>query len=374
MVDYDVLIVGAGVIGLGIASELSSKGMSILLVERHSSFGNETSSRNSEVIHSGIYYETSSLKAKLCVEGSKLLYDWCNKYHVPYSKTGKFIIAIEEEEEESLFRLKKNGEDNGVEGLRITSSHEVMSKNPGVTCISALYSPNSGIIDSHKLMYSFLSLATKGNCDILYNHSAVKIDKKSSHYETTLKTTDGEVYNVSTEYVINAAGLDADLLAECSGIDIDKFNYRVTYVKGHYFRLRTGLSVIASNLIYPVTPVNFTGLGVHITLDLTGGLKLGPDVNYLENRVQDYSISENFQDVFFQSAKRYLPSLRFDDLSPDQAGIRPKLQKMDQPVKDFIINEESSKGFPKLINLIGIESPGLTSCIAIAKYISNNYI
>ncbi len=373
MVDYDVLIVGSGVVGLAIANQLSSLGMSILLVERHSSFGKETSSRNSEVVHSGIYYEKDSLKAKLCVGGNKLLYDWCDKYDVPYSRAGKYIIALDAEQESSLYKLLKRGEDNGVEGLRIATSDEVTSKNPGVSCISALYSPNSGIVDSHELMKSFAFGATSSNCDILYNHSAVNIQFNGTNYDTKLVTSDGEEYSVSSEYIVNSAGLDADLLAESSGIDIDKNNYRITFVKGHYFKLRAGLSGIVSNLIYPVPPVNFTGLGVHITMDLAGGLKLGPDVNYLENRIQDYFVPEDLINKFFQSAKKYLPSLQIEDLSPDQAGIRPKLQKPSEPIRDFIINEESSKGLPKMINLIGIESPGLTSCIAIANYISHKY-
>lgn len=374
MIDYDVLIVGSGVVGLAIASQLSSIGMSILLVERHSSFGKETSSRNSEVIHSGIYYEKNSLKAKLCVEGNKLLYDWCDKYDVPYSRTGKYIIALDTEQESSLYKLLKKGEENGVEGLRIANSNEVTSKNPGVSCKSALYSPNTGIVDSHELMKSFAYGATSSYCDILYNHSAVNIQFNGINYDTKLITDDGEEYSVSSEYIINSAGLDADLLAESSGIDIDKSNYRITFVKGHYFKLRAGLTGIVSNLIYPVPQINFTGLGVHITMDLAGGLKLGPDVNYLENRIQDYTVPDSIQNKFFQSAKKYLPSLQLEDLSPDQSGIRPKLQKPNEPTRDFLINEESSKGFPKMINLIGIESPGLTSCIAIAKYICKNYI
>lgn len=373
MTDYDIVIIGAGAVGLAIAATLSEKGKNILVIERHPSFGNEISSRNSEVIHSGIYYERDSLKAKLCVEGNKLIYEWCSKYEIPHKKTGKFIISIDENEDRELDRLFRKGYENGVEGLRIVDSKDVKKVNPGITCKSALWSPNSGIVDSHKLMESFLFVAKTKNCDFLFNHKVVRINRINDYYSADLCSTDGEYYSVTSNYIINAAGLDSDLIASSAGIDIDKKNYRHSFVKGHYFRIRAGLSQIANTLIYPVPPVNFTGLGVHITCDLGGGLKLGPDVKYLENRDIDYSVPDKLLDKFYSAAVRFIPELKQTDLSPDQSGIRPKLQKVGEPTRDFIISEEKDHNLPGLINLIGIESPGLTSCLAIANYIKENW-
>ena len=373
MADFDIIIAGAGVVGLALATELSAAGKSVLVVEKHPSFGNEISSRNSEVIHSGIYYEKDSLKAKLCVEGRKLLYKWCLESGVPFNKTGKYMIAVNRDEESRLSVLLKNGIDNGVEGLKIVNSNVVMDANTGIICVSALYSPESGIVDSHLLMESFLTKSKEFDCQYVFNHEVTKVSRSNGSYITTLKDTTGVTYEVSSDYFINSAGLGADLIAESAGIDIDRYGYRITFCKGHYFKLRTGLNGIAKNLIYPVPPVNFTGLGVHITLDLSGCLKLGPDVQYLDDREQNYNVPDSLQQKFYESAKRYIPNLSYDDLSPDQSGIRPKLQRKGEPVRDFIINEESSKGLPRFINLIGIESPGLTSCLAIAEYVKKSF-
>ena len=374
MADYNVLIIGAGVVGLALAEKISKNGKSVLLIERHSSFGNEISSRNSEVIHSGIYYDKNSLKATLCLKGNVALYDWCQKFNVPHSRTGKYIIATNNDELSGLDRLLRKGNDNNVEGLRIVEAEEVIRKNFGINCVGALYSPNSGIVDSHKLMESFIEKSKEQDCDFAYNHKVLRTEYSGGEYNTYLQVPSGESFTVTSDFFINSAGLDADLIAESAGIDIDKFGYRINYVKGHYFKLRAGLSGIATNLIYPVPPVNFTGLGVHITLDLSGGLKLGPDVYYMDERVQDYTVPNEYLSKFYDSAKRFIPKLMPEDLSPDQSGIRPKLQKPGEPTRDFIISEESEKGLPRMINLIGIESPGLTSCLSIAEYVNKEFL
>jgi L-2-hydroxyglutarate oxidase LhgO len=373
MIDYDIVIVGAGVVGLAISKELSMKGHSVLVLEQHSSFGNETSSRNSEVIHAGIYYETNSLKSKLCVEGKKYIYEWCNLKNVPIRQTGKFIIALDDDEIKGLENLKSKALLNGVDDLVLTENTEVLSKNPGINCMAALYSPSSGIINSHILMESFIETSKMNNCDFAYNHKVLKIERKNGNYNISVRDTDGNEFEVTSKFFINSAGLNSDIIAQNAGIDIDKENYRLKYCKGHYFKLRAGLSNIATNLIYPVPPVNYSGLGVHITMDLAGNLKLGPDVLYLDNRNLDYMVDESLKTSFYESAKRYIPSLKLEDLSPDQSGIRPKLQGQGEKFRDFVIQEESKHGLPDFINLIGIESPGLTASIAIAKYIYQNY-
>jgi L-2-hydroxyglutarate oxidase LhgO len=374
MTDYDIIIAGAGVVGLALASELSQKGYSILVIEKHPSFGNETSSRNSEVIHAGIYYDNNSLKAKLCVLGNSLLYDWCYENNIPYKRTGKYIIAVNKDEEFRLNDIYRNAIDNQATGLRFADGDEVVANNLGVICTKAIYSANSGIVNSHILMESFINKSTENDCQFAYNHKVKKVEFTDNIFITSVEDTDGENFTVSSKYFINSAGLGADILAENAGINIDLASYRLKYCKGHYFKIRPGLSGIANNLIYPVPPVNYAGLGVHITLDLSGNLKLGPDTLYLDSREYDYSVSEILAEKFYEAAKRYIPELKLEDISPDQSGIRPKLQGKGEPTRDFIIKDEKEFGLPGFINLIGIESPGLTSCIAIAKYVFNNFI
>ncbi len=374
MYDYQIVIAGAGVVGLAIAMELSRSGYSVLVIERNPSFGQETSSRNSEVIHSGIYYEKNSLKARLCVEGNNLLYDWCINNDVPHKKIGKYIVALSKDEEERLTALYNKGLQNGVKGLRFASIDELIEYNSGIYCTKAIFSENTGIVDTHKLMESFIYVAIENKCEFAYNHSVKSVKKENNILKILVSDIDENAFEISSQYFINSAGLAADILAENSGIDIDKNNLRLNYCKGHYFKISSRLNNIAKNLIYPVPPVQYVGLGIHLTIDLAGNLKLGPDTVYTKSRELDYSIPEDLAQKFYQAAKRYIPQLTLQDISPDQSGIRPKLQRENEVFRDFVIQDEKANGLENFINLIGIESPGLSSSLAIAKYIKENFI
>jgi L-2-hydroxyglutarate oxidase LhgO len=367
--DFDIVIVGAGVVGLASSVVISQKGMSVLVLERNPSFGWETSSRNSEVIHAGLYYPPGSLKAKLCVEGNRSLHDWCHKYHIHHAKIGKFIIATNESEEAELEAIRQNATNNGAE-VEYVSLDYFKTIEPGIRATTAMWSPNTGIIDSHKLMESFISIASENDCTFAYKHELFGIEKIIDGYKLQIYDPDHNPCEITCRYLINSAGLNSDTVATLAGIDVSASNYNLKYCKGNYFRISNSRKYNINHLIYPVPHKNLNGLGVHLTIELGGGLKLGPDTQYLTDRNQDYSVSEALLQPFFNSASKYIIDLSLDDIEPDQSGIRPKLQGENETFRDFIIKEESDKGLPGLINLIGIESPGLTSCLEIAKIVA----
>ncbi|MFP4544113.1 MAG: NAD(P)/FAD-dependent oxidoreductase [Candidatus Kapaibacterium sp.] len=366
--DFDALIIGAGAIGLAIAENLSED-LSCLIIDRNPAFGMETSSRNSEVIHGGIYYPKGSLKARLCVDGNKLLYAWCDKKNVTYKKTGKYIIAASKDELNELENIYQKGKANGVKGLRRASINEINENEPYVRAAGGLFSQDTGIIDTHSLMKSLLDSAEIKGCVFAKNHSLTNISKTEDGFITEIKLPGGDNFLLKTKYVINSAGLDADTVASRAGIDIAKAGYDQNYCKGHYFKIADKKNYLASHLIYPLPLRKMHSLGIHVTLDLSGSLKLGPDTQFLTRRIQDYSVDETLRDKFFAAASLYLKGLEPEDLEPDYSGIRPKLQKEGGGYRDFIIKEESAKGLPGLINLIGMESPGLTSCLSVANYV-----
>jgi len=369
--DYDVIIIGAGVVGLACSVRIAQTQLRTLVIERHPSFGYETSSRNSEVVHAGIYYPNNSLKAKLCVAGNKSIYKWAEMHDVAFKRMGKYIIATDSYEDEQLEKILENAKTNGVENIYRKSLEEIKRDEPNLKAIGAIWSGTSGIIDSHALMKSFQTEASRNGCDFAYNHEVVAIEFKSNCYELTIKLPDSSYFTVTSKWIVNSAGLDADRIAEMAGIDIEKAKYRLHYCKGHYFRVASSKIDLVRHLIYPAPPKDMTSLGIHITLDLNGEMKLGPDTEYLDSRVQDYSVPQNLNEKFYRAVTRYLIGLNIEDISPDQAGIRPKLQAEGEAVRDFVICEESGKNLPFLINLIGIESPGLTSCLEIADLVAN---
>lgn len=369
--DYEVIIIGGGVVGLAIAQKLSAVGKSVLLLERHGTLGSETSSRNSEVIHAGIYYKPNSLKAKMCVPGNIKLYEWCVNNKVPHRRIGKFIVAVNSEESAELDRIYETGMANGVPNLQRVPISRLHKEEPNVKAVQALWSPDTGIIDSHLLMKSLADSAVSYGCDIALKHELSAIEKISGGYMLSVSGPDEELFKVSTDIVINSAGLDCDTVAAMAGIDIEQAGYKLNYCRGHYFRIRSGKKQLASHLIYPVPKKSMPGLGIHVTVDMAGELKLGPDTVWLEKRAQDYSVPENLREKFYTAASSYLQGIELDDIYPDQSGIRPKLQMPGSEPQDFIIKEESDNGLPGMINLIGIESPGLTCCIEIAEYVSD---
>lgn len=366
--DVNIAIIGAGVVGLAIAAKLSEKHKNIFVIEKNSKFGQETSSRNSEVVHSGLYYPTGSLKAELCVKGKNLIYDLCDKNDIPYKKCGKLVVATKEDEVEQLYKLLEKGRENKVNDLKIIGKKEIEFLEPNIHAIKALYSPSTGIIDSHSLMKYLESKSIKNGVEFAYLSEVTSIFKRNDNlYQITVTDSTNDNFSFNSFIVINAAGLESDKIAEMVGINDP--GYKLEFYKGEYFSVSPPKNKLVSRLIYPIPFKKLVGLGVHSTIDLSGGLKLGPNVVPLQNKVYDYSVDPNHLDEFFESGRKFLPFLSREDLHPDQAGIRPKPVEPLNGERDFIINEESQKGFPNFINLIGIESPGLTSSLAIGDFV-----
>jgi L-2-hydroxyglutarate oxidase LhgO len=359
----DILIIGAGVVGLAIAERLARRGRQIVVVERNESFGRETSSRNSEVIHCGMYYAEHLLKTVLCVRGNPLLYARCEREKIPFRKTGKIVAAVDEPEAHVLEQLLSQGRRNGVPGLRLIDARELREMEPAVSGVRGLLSPESGIVDSHQLMSSLQQSAASRGVTFGYRCDVQQVTKTAAGFLAQLTDADGASLPLGAECVVNAAGLDADRVAESAGIDIDAAGYRIHPAKGEYFRVSPRHRGKLGRLVYPVPSPDH--LGAHAVLGLDGGLKIGP--NSIKAVRGDYSVDPAHEGEFLAKASRFLPFLEAGDLSPDMAGIRPKLYRLGEPFRDFVICEESGRGLAGLVNLVGIESPGLTSCIAIAE-------
>lgn len=368
MYDSNITIIGAGVIGLAIAQKVSQKNEGVFVIEKHKIFGQETSSRNSEVIHAGIYYPKNSLKANLCVKGKKMLYQFCAEFEIPYSRCGKLIVATDEQERMMLDDIARKAKANGVDDLNRMNRAQIQETEPGIFALEALFSPSTGVLDTHSYMKQLESNAVNQGTEFVYGAAVQHIQTINGGYEIHLLDADGSPFSFTSKKVVNAAGLEADTLSCLAGIDGDHLTQR--FCKGEYFRIKPPKNKMLKRLIYPVPNPNLEGIGIHVTIDLGGGVKLGPDVTWMKNREYDYSVSPEKQKLFHQSASRFLPFLEYDDLTPEMAGIRPKIQREGGPVVDFYIQEESANGNPGWVNLIGIESPGLTSSLAIADYVN----
>lgn len=361
--DFDAAIIGAGVVGLACAERLSRAGRKVVLIERHGAFGRETSSRNSEVIHAGIYYPAGSLKARLCVAGNRGLYAWCESYGVRHARVGKYIVAAAQAEEPELAEVLARGRANGVSGLTEVTRAHLAREEPNVAAAAAVFSPDTGIVDSHGLMQSLLDAGRARGLDVAFRHALRGVERASGGFKLRLEDPEGHPAAIGAAQVVNAAGLESDAVAALAGVDVDRAGYRLRYVKGRYARLnRPGF---VRHLVYPVPPRSLLGLGVHATVQLDGGIRLGPDAEVLPGRSIDYGVPDAIVPLFHAAASRYLPGLREQDLSPDQSGVRPKLAVGDR-VADFVIAEESGRGLPGWVNLVGIESPGLTCALEIA--------
>jgi L-2-hydroxyglutarate oxidase LhgO len=367
MEKLQIAIVGAGVIGLATASELSKHYSDIVVIERNSSFGQEASSRNSEVIHAGIYYLKGSLKARMCVEGRRLLYAYCLQNNINHKRLGKLIVATNNNETESLKGLLRNGRENGVDDLRFISKDEIKKMEPHIEATAAIYSPSTGIIDSHSLMKSLADESQARNVQIAYATQLMGVEKQRDGFRVTVKDKREGNFSFATRVFINAAGLNSDKIARLSGID--KNEYTLKYCKGNYFRVGGNKARLLGHLIYPVPPNDGISLGIHTALDLAGSLRLGPDAEYVDKI--DYNVDEYKFKAFYEDTHRFLPFIEPGDLAPDMAGIRAKLQGPGEGFRDFLIRDESQNGLPGFINLIGIDSPGLTCSISIAHEVRN---
>ncbi len=365
MPDFEYTIIGAGVVGLAIAARLSEKSKHVVVLEKNTNYGMETSSRNSEVIHAGIYYEPGSLRALLCLEGRDLLYGICRKYGVSHVQCTKIITATSENELAKLEAILQNGRTNGVE-LRLLGARETLQLEPNIRTVGSVFSPSTGILSAHELMDFFHHRAVDQGATIQLRCSVSAIAQKKPGYEITI-SEEGGTSSFTSEKVINAAGLHSDSIAALTGIDIDKSGYRLAYAKGTYFAVVPSKANLVARLVYPV-PQN-EGLGVHALRDWGGRLKFGPDVEYLDDGILDYRVDENKLPAFAESIRKILPRIRNEDLTPDMSGIRPKLQRRGEPPRDFIICHEKERGLEGFVNLIGIDSPGLTAAPAIARYV-----
>lgn len=359
----DITVIGAGAVGLAVAARLAGPGRLVAVCERHSGFGQETSSRNSEVIHAGIYYPSGSLKARLCAAGNPLTYAFCERHGIRHARTGKLIVATLPEELPALEQLLRRGQANGVAGLAWLDAAEARVLEPAVRCLAALHSPNTGIFDTHGFMAALSRQAEARGAMLLFGAEVTAAAPSSNGYQIEI----GRVQErFLSNCVVNAAGLGCCRVASLPGLDCRAAGYVLHYCKGVYFRTSQRLPV--SRLIYPVPREDAHSLGVHLTRDLAGAFRFGPDAAYVSG--ENYDVEESKREAFAASIRRYLPELDPALLSPDTAGIRPKLQGPEEGFRDFVIQEESGRGLPGWINLIGIESPGLTSALAIAEQVA----
>lgn len=367
--DTDVVVIGAGVIGLAVASELA-KTRAVIVLERREKPGQETSSHNSEVLHAGLYYPTGSLKATLCVEGNHLIQALGRTGLVTVQRTGKLIVA-QKDESDALDALQQKARDNGVEGLTRLTRAELKAKEPHVEAADALFSANTGILDSHALMMHYQTRAEQQGALVVCRTEVVGLEAISGGYRVVTRGLDGEQSHLEAPQVVNAAGLYADRVAECVGLDVDALGWRQRFCRGDYFSLSARYTGMLKHLIYPVPGRHAAGLGIHVTLDLSGRIRLGPDTTWLDpGAAPDYRVDESKRSAFAAAAQRYLPTLLESELAPELAGVRPKLQRPDGPARDFVIEEGSARGYPGLVNLVGIESPGLTASPAIARRVA----
>ena len=357
----DCVVVGAGVVGLAVARALALTGREVLVLESCSAIGTQTSSRNSEVIHAGMYYPTGSLKARLCVHGKALLYDYCAARGVSHRCCGKLIVATNPGQLEQLNTIRIRAVANGVTDLALLNRAQALAFEPALQCDGALLSPSTGIIDSHGLMLALLGDLENAGGILALNSPLAHAEYAQGAIE--LVATDGTRLKVQT--VVNAAGLQASALAQrFAGLDTRHIP-QAFFAKGNYFTL-TGRSPF-SHLIYPVPEA--AGLGVHLTLDLGGQARFGPDVQWV-NTPDDTQVSPERGDVFYAEVRKYWPELPDGALQPAYAGIRPKISGPGESPRDFCIQGPRDHGVAGLVNLFGIESPGLTSCLAIGEMVA----
>jgi L-2-hydroxyglutarate oxidase LhgO len=322
------------------------------------------------VIHAGLYYPPNSLKAKLCVEGNKLLYDWCDEYDVPYQKIGKLLTANGKAEETRLLEIYENAQLSGASGLRFIPSDELSEQEPYLKCSKALLSENTGIIDSHRFMYSLESAAINKGCTIAYNTRMTGFDQRSNLLIVTAENPNCNSFEISCRHFVNSAGLYSDKIASLTGLDVAKEDLELEYWKGHYYKLSPSKAYLAKRLIYPVRPKDAKGLGIHLTKDMMGYIKFGPDAEYIASKTETYKLANDKRDLFFQTISTYLSEVNETDLTFDQIGIRPKLSTKNINYRDFYIQNNSQNDTSSIINLVGMESPGLTSSLAIAEYVN----
>lgn len=361
----DITIIGAGVVGLAIASELASPGREVYLLEKNGTFGKEQSSRSSEVIHAGIYYDKNSLKTRLCLEGNRLLYELCQRNGIACKNCGKIMIATNKDEEEKLGKLFLRAKENGVP-LKMLSSREMKLLEPNLQAVAAFLSPTTGVIDSHGLMTYFMGKAKSNGVHIACNTEVTGLEKASEGYKVKIGNSSGD-FSYTSRILINCAGLHSDLVAQMAGIDIEKAKYKIDWFKGEFYSVSGGKNKLINRLIYQV-PIGVS-VGVHVCLDVNWRLRMGPYFYHVDEL--SYKVDEARKAEFTGSSiMKALPFIEPSDLESESSGIMAMLQNSGEDFRDFIIRHEYDKGLYGFVNLVGIDSPGLTSSPAIARYVS----
>lgn len=362
----DVVVIGAGVVGLSVAAHAVGEGRSVVVLERHEAFGRESSSRNSEVVHAGIYYPPGSLKGTLCLEGNERMYALCREHGIPCENTGKLIVAVDEAEAARLPALLELALGNGARGVRIVGPEAIARLEPRVRAVAALHCPTSGVVDSHALMQHFAARARSGGAELVFHHEVVGLDRRAGEWVVTAAGP-GTTSRLGARAVVNCAGLAADRVAEMAGLDVEALNYRIHYRKGSYFRVTRGLAALPRMLIYPVPPLDHT-VGIHTCPDLAGGMRLGPYDTWSETL--DPSVDEGLRDLFFEACRPFLPTLERDHIAPDMSGFQAKRYGPGEPTRDWVIRHEADRGLDGFVDLVGIESPGLTASPALGPFVA----
>ncbi|HTB86360.1 MAG TPA: NAD(P)/FAD-dependent oxidoreductase [Steroidobacteraceae bacterium] len=363
MNDVDCIVVGAGVIGLSIARALALAGREVIILERERHFGMHTSSRNSEVIHAGIHYEPHSLKARMCVAGRDLLYRYCAERGIPHRRCGKFTVATAESQLAVLQNIESNARASGVFDLQWLEGSEARRAEPELRCIRALSSPSTGIIDSHSFMQSLLADAEANGATMAYDTKVTSLRATPGGIEIAINGESAPVVRART--VVNSAGLQADRVAASIQDFPAQFIPKVSFAKGSYFAL-SGASPF-SRLVYPAPPPG-GHLGIHMTLDLAGAARFGPDCEWVRNL--DYAVDPQRMALFAEAIRQYWPGLTEAKLYPAYAGIRPKVSGPGEAARDFCISGPKEHGVAGVVNLFGMESPGLTASLALGEYIA----
>ncbi|XP_024031170.1 L-2-hydroxyglutarate dehydrogenase, mitochondrial [Morus notabilis] len=387
----ECVVIGAGVVGTAVARELALRGREVLVLDSAPTFGTGNTSRNSEVIHAGIYYPPHSLKATFCARGRDLLYKYCSEHNIPHKLIGKLIVATSNSEIPKLNHILIRGTENGVPGLRMMEGSEAMRIEPELQCLKAILSPFTGILDTHSLMLSLVGEAENNGATFSYNTTVIGGHVEQSriclHISETkcLESCNGSFpsqpeMTLIPDLVVNSAGLSAPVLAKRFNGLQNEVIPPAYYARGCYFTLFNMKIPPFEHLIYPI-PVE-GGIGVHVTLDLDGLVKFGPDVEWIDGVDEissflnkfDYSVHANRAELFYADIRKYYPNLKNDSLQAGYAGIRPKVSGPGQPPGDFVIQGMETHGITGLVNLFGIESPGLTSSMAIAEHIATRYL
>jgi L-2-hydroxyglutarate oxidase LhgO len=359
----EVLVVGAGVVGLAVGAELARRGDAVIVAEATGAIGSGTSSRNSEVVHGGMYYPTGSLRARHCVAGRRLLMDYCARRGIAHKAVGKLIVATTPFEEAKIASIHKQGLANAVEDLALIDGAQARALEPELACVAALHSPRTGIVDSHGLMLALQGEIEDAGGAIAFHTPVTRIVPEAGGFNVHFGGAEPGVLRVDA--VVNSAGLGAQAIARLTeGYPAARVPKQVL-AKGNYFSC-AGRPAF-SRLIYPA-PVE-GGLGIHLTLDLNGRMRFGPDVEWIEQ--EDYGVDPRRADVFYAAIRTYWPGLPDGALSADYCGIRPKLTGPGEPAADFVIDGPGEHGLPGLVHLFGIESPGLTSALSIARAVAD---